>query len=317
MRFRWMDVLRGGAIGLVILSHSAFILVRFNYGIAPGWLIAFNEMFAPFRMPTLMFLSGMLLPAALRKPLGVYYSGKLRKVAWPYVVWMVVWCVAFPVYGSLLSLDTWWTSYLWFLLYIFIFYLIAPLTRWVPGWVLVLAPWIAASMVDGLFNRRFFFLMGFFFLGKLVADHSDLLERVMRSRWVWVAVPVTAVFGLYSALVDPTSYWGLLAPVSAVGVLAAAKIAQTIDGQEWTRPLQYIGQHSLIFYVTHFPVIAATSWAGWQFGIPVIVTIVAGFAAALLVGWASVWSSERSWVHVLFVFPQLDRKASSSRLNGS
>lgn len=295
-----MDVLRGAAIGLVILAHAAYILDRFELGDTPGWLIAFNEMFAPYRMPTLMFLSGMLVPASLRKPPSVYFSGKVRAVAWPYLVWLVIWCALFPAYGNLLTVDTWWTSYLWFLLYIFTFYLLAPVTRWIPTWLLVLGPWIAAAAIDSLFVRRFFFLMGFFFLGKLVADHRGVWDRVLASRWSWLALPAAVAYGVVSALLDPRQFAGALAPLSVIGVLAAVQVARAIDGHPVTRPLQHVGRNSLIYYVTHFPVIVVTSWIGYRAGLPVLVTVAAGFLGAILVGRGFVWLSEHTPLRIMF-----------------
>lgn len=306
-RMRWMDVLRGAAIGLVILAHSAYILERFEWGHTPGWLIAANELFGPYRMPMLMLLSGMLVPAALRKSWPAYLDGKIRKIAWPYLVWLAVWCLAFPAYGSLLNLDSWMTAYVWFLLYLFAYYLLALVTVRVPTWLLVLVPWVIAIFPEGRFQRRFFFLMGFFFLGKLVAEHRDVLTRVLASRWSWAAVVVAGGWGFVSALIDPRSSWGALAPLSAVGVLAAIKLAQLVDDRAWTAPLQYVGRHSLVFYATHFPVITAVSWAGWMLGIPVLITVAAGFVLAILVGMLAVRLQQRTFAKVLFEFPRLRR----------
>lgn len=302
-RMMWMDVLRGIAIALVVLAHSAYILPRFEFGAPPGWLISFNELFAPFRMPTLMALSGMLVPASLRKPPAVYFSGKLRNVAWPYLVWLVLWCAFFPTYGSLFNVDTWLTSYLWFLLYITVFYLLAPITRFVPTWLFVLAPWVVASLELGMFQRRFFFLMGFFFLGKLVAERGNLVERVLRSQVTWFALPIAIAYGVAFSLLDPKAYVGWTAPFSIAGILAAALLARVVDARRAMAPVRYVGRHSLIFYVTHFPVITAISAAGAALRTPELITIVVGFVAAMLVGWGATWMSQNTFARALFAFP--------------
>ena len=74
-RFAWMDLLRGSAIFMLILYHASAIASLYGRDL-PRWLVIFNEFFLPFRMPTLMFLSGMLLSGSLRKPLVQYYWGK-------------------------------------------------------------------------------------------------------------------------------------------------------------------------------------------------------------------------------------------------
>ncbi|MDN3495796.1 acyltransferase [Planococcus sp. APC 4015] len=306
-RMRWMDVLRGAAIGLVILAHSAYILDRFELGDTPGWLISINELFAPFRMPTLMVLSGMLVTAGLRKPLGTYFAGKLRRIGWPYLVWLVLWCVLFPAYGNLFTVDTWTTAYVWFLLYLLAYYSIAPITRWVPTWLLIVIPWAVASLPLGQFQRRFFFLMGFFFLGKLITDHIDVFDRILRSRWVWAAVAFAAVYGAASSILDPRQYLGYLAPFSAVGIIGAVKLAQLVDDKAWTRPLQFVGRNSLVFYVTHFPVITAVSWVGFAAGSPPLITFAAGFVLAIAVGAGATWLNENSVARILFTFPSRRR----------
>ncbi|MEL4320443.1 acyltransferase [Leifsonia sp. YIM 134122] len=304
-RMIWMDSLRGGAILLVILWHSSGILVRFGYGHAPDWLIGFNEFFAPYRMPTLMFLSGMLLPASLRKPLPTYFSGKLRLIAWPFVVWTVLWILLFPSPNTLLSFNLWTTSYLWYLLYILVFYAIAPLVRWVPGWILVLLPWVATGFTDDMNRRRFFFLMGFFFLGKLVAENRAVLDRVLASRWIWASVPIAVGFGVASAVYGPWRYYGLLAIFSVVGVLCGVKIAQLTTTRRGTAAIRFVGRNSLIYYVTHFPVITAIVMLGSTLGVPNGAMIVVGGIGALLVGTLAVWLSKHSWLRLLFAFPEL------------
>ena len=71
-RMQWMDLLRGLAVLLVVVLHAA------SHGGAEveGWTLV-NRHLTPFRMPLLMFLSGMLLHRSLAKPLPVYLWGKV------------------------------------------------------------------------------------------------------------------------------------------------------------------------------------------------------------------------------------------------
>ena len=75
-RIEWMDSLRGIAILLLLFWH-AFAIPDLLGTPMPDWLRNINNAFLPFRMPMLMFLSGMLLEKSLRKPLPTYYEGKL------------------------------------------------------------------------------------------------------------------------------------------------------------------------------------------------------------------------------------------------
>ncbi|MDK6499355.1 hypothetical protein QP341_26160, partial [Escherichia coli] len=75
------------------------------------------QVFQSWRMPMLVFLSGVLLPRSVSKPLGTYYRGKAERILWPFLVWMVVLALATGRPGSLLSGEFWrggaW--HLWFL----------------------------------------------------------------------------------------------------------------------------------------------------------------------------------------------------------
>ncbi|NSX38244.1 acyltransferase family protein [Pseudarthrobacter oxydans] len=84
-RMQWMDVMRGAAVLLVILFHTESQISGNLPGYEPIFAI-FNDAVAPFRMPTLMLMSGMLLPRSLRKPVGAYLRGKLFVIGWPYLL---------------------------------------------------------------------------------------------------------------------------------------------------------------------------------------------------------------------------------------
>ena len=80
-RLRWMDQARGVAILLVVMHHSMTWVADFGLTVPPA-LIAFDDIVSPFRMPLLMFLSGILVPRALSKPTRAYAT-ELRAIGWP------------------------------------------------------------------------------------------------------------------------------------------------------------------------------------------------------------------------------------------
>ena len=306
-RMTWMDSLRGTAIGLVILWHSAAILLLYDLDV-PSWLITVNEFFSPYRMPTLMFLSGMLLPASLRKPTSVYLVGKLRFVAYPLVIWTVIHFFLYRPDTTLLSLQFWTTSYLWFLVYILIYYLVSPLVRWMPTWITIVAPLLVSPLVNDQSRRRFFFLAAFFFLGKLVAEYRPAFDRMVASRWSWVAAPVAVGFGLYSAVALPDRYLAAMAVFSVAGIVTLVKVAQAVAAAggtgRFTAPLEFVGRNSLVYYVTHFPTILIVVLVGvMQLHLSVGVAIVVGFLAALVVGTIAAHLSQRTVLRWLFVAP--------------
>ena len=76
-RIQWMDVLRGIAVLLVVVLHGADIPYLNGNGVEEWAQV--NRYLEPFRMPLLMFLSGILLPRSLAKPLRLYAWGRVRR----------------------------------------------------------------------------------------------------------------------------------------------------------------------------------------------------------------------------------------------
>ena len=72
-RERWIDIIRGAAILLVIANHAIDVPMHIA-DIQPGTIVDdITLYFAPFRMSSLMLLSGLLLLLlALAKPTGRY-----------------------------------------------------------------------------------------------------------------------------------------------------------------------------------------------------------------------------------------------------
>ncbi|SDD57371.1 Uncharacterized membrane protein YcfT [Auraticoccus monumenti] len=302
-RAGWMDTLRGAAILLVILWHAPSVLRIHGFDV-PGVLILLNETFAPYRMPVLMVLSGLLLQRSLNKPLGGYLLGKLRRILWPLLVWGMLNYALGDQETPVWSKVNWTTPYLWFLLYILLFYLVAPFLRPLPRWVPVLAPWVV-SQLPGLTQdeRRFMFLAGFFFLGALVAARDDLLQRVLAARATWLlALPVVA-FSLLFVLLGPWRYYGVLAPFSVAGVLLAVKVARLPSVERLTGPLRFVGRHSIVYYCTHFPLLLALVWLAGRLALPATPAAALGVLVCLALGTLVARASTSPPVAWLFVAP--------------
>lgn len=90
-----MDRLRGIAVLLVIAWH-AFSIPTF-FGVAmPSAVQILNDALSTYRIPALLVLSGLLLGRSLAKPLPTYYLGKVRHIAWPFLVWSLIYLLANP-----------------------------------------------------------------------------------------------------------------------------------------------------------------------------------------------------------------------------
>jgi fucose 4-O-acetylase-like acetyltransferase len=323
VRHQWMDILRGAAIILVISWHSAAILESQGYDV-PDWLIRVNELFSSYRMPILMFLSGTLLAQSLAKPLPVYAIGKARRILWPLLLWGVLNYLIYAPETPIWFKVNWTTQYLWFLLYILIFYAFAPALRFLPTWMLVVIPFLMTHLPGiSADERRFYFLAGFFFLGKLVSDHSATFQRLLASRRLWLLVLVVVPFSVVFAVAGPWRYWGVLAVFSVAGILLFITIARLDVVERHTGYLQFVGRNSIIFYCTHFPLILGLVALCRLLHVPVGIVIVLAFVLSMLVGSLFALGSRYPVVEALFVaplgagwaprIPVLDRPAVTTR----
>lgn len=312
-RARWMDVLRGSAILLVVLSHASAVLggvVR-----APAWVETVDLFFAPYRMPALMVLSGMLLPRAFAKPLPAYYLGKARTLLWPYVVWVLVLAAVGGAPGPLLDPRTWYaTSYLWFVFYLLVYFTVAPLLRRAPSWVVaavavglvvVSAPLGAAA--DGR-TKTLLYLGAFFVLGYLLTRLPAVLDVVTSRRWRPVAAVLALVPGVAAVWTGRFEHEGLWALLSCVGVLGATALTTAVLGER-TRGIETLGRNSVVLYVTHFPlflVVAALlerAGVGALPGPAAVLVVLGGWALAVAVGVVFVRARRHPAVGWLFEWP--------------
>ena len=316
-RLHWMDALRGGAILLVVVFHATSLL-RFAGLASPEALAIFNTALAPFRMPMLMFLSGMLLSQSIAKGWRRYFDGKLRNVAWPYVVWTVL--LALVVMPPL-TLDTalQYTTggtYLFFIAFLAVNYVVGfALRRVHPLVVAVLA--LAISVVPHLttaldfvphrFVEDYWYLLAFFMLGTWAQRDQDQLLRAIRNKWIVLASLCLAVTAGYISVRSPdiTTYdtryvWG-----AAAGVLVAISVTHLALRRASGSVVTYIGRNSIVFYVSHWPVIYLFMTLVGP-ALPNVSVVVAAAAAstALAVGFGLAWVRHRNVVaSALFALP--------------
>lgn len=318
-RMTWMDAVRGTAIILLLIWHASAVPAL--YGVEmPEVIRSANAFFLPFRMPTLMLLSGMLLERSLRKPLPRYLAGKASMVVWPYLVWVVIAKLTFLEQAGL----PWWhwrawyaTSYLWFLFFIAVYYTAAPLLRHLPIWATVGLAALGAILLDaGSMEQRMAYFAVFFFGGAWLARHPALLDRTSRPRMlVLLGIPAVA-FGAASVLLpDALHYllWG--APLSIAGSLALIGIFSTAGRHGLGRRfVEFLGRSSIVFYVSHFPTMALMSQSPITTAGPSVLAL-ANFAAALLVGTFLSLGKQTVPIRWLFSAPQAISAAISSTLD--
>lgn len=326
-RMGWMDLLRGLAVLLVVVMHAQALPMRSDMGVEE-WQTA-NSYLQPFRMAMLMFLSGMLLPRGLVKPLPQYLWGKWAAIGWPAFVWLFL----YGLYSDALSNWEYWSSgsYLWYLLALLLCYsaalTIKPLVNrpWVfSGSCVLLA---AASLctahfgevIDPLLTPTVYFAT-FFFLGAGLRDFA--------LSWTQAPALVVLVLAIYAAVMahlgieDGSLHRGTIyaATTGLSGVAVALWVAPRLYRLgPWLKPLtavlEWAGRNSIVVYVAHFPVVTVVNryLLGWDLS-PVqhvAACTAAGLAGTLLI------TALRPVTAWLYVFPGRGKKNTAPKQPGS
>lgn len=305
-RAGWMDVVRGMAIIAVIVTHASGLV-----GIGP--LRTLSDALHPFRQPLLMLLSGMLLERSLAKPQGAYYIGKLRHIVWPFLIWHAVnITVKFGYHGLMVPANWGPTGHMWYLLFIGIYYFVAPAVLRLPAWLVVPALFVASATLTppGDWGGLIYFSV-FFFAGVLVSRHWGIVRPAFLTQPALVTASVAAAVWLATAAAQhPGQVHSnpLLAPIVVLSFFAFAKLADVVVGTRPGRALAWVGRESLVFYILHLYLqwmIAAIvpSRASEWFRFAVL--LLGAFGGSALVAWARPRSR---LVAALFEFPRLARR---------
>lgn len=257
-----MDLLRGGAILLVIAHHLRLVQQAWD-GAAPWAMVELSEALAPFRMPTLLFASGLLLARSLEKPAGRFLAGKVRGLLWPWLLWSAV---MLPILGwDHGTRPLWWINgmYTWFLVALFLYYLVGLLARRIPpGWIALasVVAWTAMPLlgiehnVAGLRPDKFVYYAVFFFAG--AALRHVLAQRTIPLAVLLPALLLTAGWALHAARIDTEPSVPVVTQVVVLlAVLAATGLAQRLPRTRLARPVEWLGRNSIIAYLVHLPVI--------------------------------------------------------------
>ncbi len=313
-RIRWLDSCRGVAILLVVLLHAGEAL-RITVGPTPG-VDQFNLFLEPFRMPVLMFLSGVLLPQSMAKSGRKYFVGKLSKVAWPYVLWSLIILTASGDLSSTAVTQVFHHSptYLWYLWFILVFYALAyPLRRVPPLLIAVTGVGASFMFTDGSRPETMAFLLAFFFFGAWSARHLREIAGIVGNRWVLAVAGACAVtVGVLNVAGLEVLYQGEFAWGVAGALVVVCWFFPRLPAGRVTGTLEFVGRYSIVFYVAHLGPIMITlaladaaGSAGEWYVLPLLLLV--GIGVPLGLAW--VYSTrEHVSVTLLFELPALQRR---------
>ncbi|MFI5623842.1 acyltransferase family protein [Nocardioides sp. NPDC051685] len=289
MRESWIDSARGVAIILVVLFHAVINLDL--VGLAGPWSrLAYT--LDTFRMPLFFFLSGLLAPGLLARPLRVVLRTRCLTLIYLYLLW----CVLLGAFRALLphSPPGGFAAvarvlvepnvYLWFLYTLCLFTLVGWLTRRLPAWLvvgtaLIVSAVFAAGLVstgdvpwDKTFRYWFFFVLA----SRAAPAVRSVVPRMRPVHVVGVGVAYVVVLGFFlyvssDRILFVRPMLGLLAVAAGcgLGVLIARVPALGF--------VRHLGTRTLPIYVVHaFPITAAAALlAGRNIDWPPGTTLVA------------------------------------------
>lgn len=285
VRHTWMDLLRGTAVSLVVVLHVA--VVPANLGAAvPEWMIRAQFALEPYRVPTLLFLSGMLLSRSLSKTASRYISGKVSNIAWPYILWTFITALALGKTELLTSPKTWLIgmNHLWFLTILIVCYTVAPLTRWIHAAILAVLFLFLIPFAPLDAGERLFRSCAFFFFGAAILPLTPRIHAAGRALG-WCAGLTALVWGGALAVNPGLREINAFAEfaLSVVGIVFLVWLSPQLPS---VKLLEFIGRNSIVLYLAHAPIIGG-AWlalhsAGvddWLILTPVL--LVLGFVVPL------------------------------------
>ena len=336
-RLDWVDTAKGLSIILVVMMHSA-------YGVGEdlqqtGILHYFIGWATPFRMPEFFLISGLFLGQVIARPWGLFSDRRIVHYLYFYALWVVL-QVLFKVglgtgdFGAATGEIVWAIiepyGVLWFIYMLAVYSLATKLLHSlkVPHWAALLA---AAALQIAPINTGFYTLDHFaeyavyFYAGYALAPLVfGIVERAQHH--VALTAGALLAYGLVNALLVfgggvhmlprgiemgfaaiPVLHLALAFAGSLAVCLTAALLIK-IPAMQW---LRWLGEHSIVIYLSFSIPMAATRELILKFGllndtstVSVIVMLVALFSPVVLywlirkTGWGTFLFERPAWAHL-------------------
>lgn len=251
-RETWPDVLRGIAVFFVLLVHIRFFAANAVGGV-PQWALDFNAFMAPFYLPALFFVAGYFVPVSMRRGPVTFARKKILAIGWPLLVWNIVNTARGADLFDLGDFTT--ISYLWFLLYLLAYCLVAALLHRVPAWILLVASIVLPVFTSGPdWMGRSLAFAAYFFFGVFACGYRDRIVAWACSPWALALMPAGVAGGVYCVVqgsVRPPVIQLISLVAIAAGVVVAVRVSQNT---KLAAPWIWLGQRSLEFYVLHWQI---------------------------------------------------------------
>lgn len=285
-RETWPDVLRGIAVFFVLLVHIRFFAANAVGGV-PQWALDFNAFMAPFYLPALFFVAGYFVPVSMRRGPVTFVRRKVVAIGWPLLVWNIINTARGADLFDLRDFTT--ISYLWFLLYLLAYCVVAAVLHKVPAWLILVVSIALPALTSGPdWMGRSLAFAPYFFFGVLAYGYRDRIAAWARSNWALALIPAGIATGVYCVIegsVRPPVIQLISLLAIAAGVVVAVRVS---NYPSLARPWIWLGQRSLEFYILHWQIglLVSPLWPEfsevWLGYVVIGVTVLALTLAAVL-----------------------------------
>lgn len=311
----WIDIVRAVAILGVVFVHSvrltsAAIRTEFQ------WLENANLVFTPLRIPLLFLLSGLLVAKSLEKSKSRFVLGKMRRLLYPFLLWTVLYFLFQFSIDHQMSLSNLVTQFVdpqgvvWFIGYLFLYYLLALLTRRVnPLIIAAVAIALTTVTIDGLEIDgqwdRFWARMAPFFIGVAIGYFLDGFEKfAAKNVWLSVTLSIGAAWAMIVNILwdgggDDELRRTTIVVIFFVGI---AGLLIPVSGGRFLAFARYVGKRTIKILLLHWICIQTVLYTiaiplGIKGHKALLISLVAGYLGSLVV----VFLADRfRWVDWLF-----------------
>lgn len=268
-RVDWIDYSKGLCMILVVMMHT---VNNYEYMAgAEGWLRPVVDFAQPFRMPDFFLIAGLFLHKSIHGEARSYFDRKVVHFVYFYTLWLAI-LLVFKEAGTLIKeplsfAKEFGTAFiapvnaLWFLHMLAIFYVFVRVTRNVPVWVMLIIGFAMNTAnqsgliaTDSFVIEQFLDRFIYFYVGYVGAHAIFKIADAVRPQTLWVTIGLL-VWGVTNWWFAKMGYHHVpvIAPIfgligaGAVCVLGVMMAKYKIGGA-----IRYVGQNSLIVYLTFF-----------------------------------------------------------------
>ena len=330
-RLTWVDNLRGMSVLAVIFLHST-IAVNGNAGHLTAVTSVVNHLLEPVRLGLMFFVSGLFVESGLKKGLNLFFKNKVKSILYPFIIWVGIYGGLKLLFNSvsnnpqspaniIVSHLSGGGDITWFLHSLFIFFLVVPLVRRIPFYIVIPASLILSYVIpeipegsvfssfdNGHINRAFY-LFPFFYLGDLLVRRQMDIPAVISK--ASILLPSLLCFILLSSLnfmMDKSISWQLLAPLALCSIPIFIFVALHTN----VRLVHFVGVNSIVFYLSHYLAIQVFAKAVKFTSENVYMNdlkFIAAFLCALLLPLTICWLRKRGMMNFLFTMKKPSPKS--------